>query len=273
MTTPTKPEWLIPGYPALKSDDTVGQAAVEGQIYEYPQVVRANSDPPIPGQLYQNLSFMLFKEPKTTEAGKKVFGFLKVRGAFPDKTAAEFAAGKIIREIDSKFEIKIAPCGTWVPITDSDERTREKIDVKTTDDEVCLRDQAAKEKEADSRRLQREIREREEECKNDGDIYDDQESLRYYSMRRVTFEKLYEEVALQENRIQTIRDALTKVTRELHNLDVGHTDYRAVWTDPYNAERAKGGLPPYIPSEDQEDAYDQAVKSLESDSSVAASSS
>ncbi len=57
------PTWFMPDYPALRSRDDVGKAAVSGQYIEYPQTVRSMTDPGIANQSCGNLSFMIFKEP------------------------------------------------------------------------------------------------------------------------------------------------------------------------------------------------------------------
>ena len=252
-----KPEWLVEGYPPL-GIDLVGQAAVEGQTVEYPQIVRTTTDPPIYGQKLGLLSFMLFKEPRTLSSGKPVYGYVNLRGNWPDASQARSQAAKIIREVDSKHMIRIAPVGGWVPITEEDAFVREKYDVKTRDDEMALRDEAAKEKEAEQRRMQREIREREEEAKN-SDIYDDPESLKFYSMRRVTELRLIEARENQLRQIETINENLRKVQKETKKLEKIHPEYLDEWIDCYNEERRKAGVPDYVPSEEQELEHQNAV--------------
>jgi hypothetical protein len=110
------PSWFHPDYPTLKSSDDVGKASVEGQIVEYPQVVRNMVDPSISGQNFGNLSFMLFSEPRMFR-GKPIYGYVKIRGNHQDEKSARFDAFRIVREVDSKFQIRIAKVGTWFHIT------------------------------------------------------------------------------------------------------------------------------------------------------------
>jgi len=253
-----QPEWLVPGYPPLKAEDSVGQAAVEGQTWFYPQVVRTMVDPPIQGQRLGLLSFMLFKEPRKLRNGKPVYGYVKLRGNWSDESQSKFEASKIIREVDSKYVIRVAPTGAWVPITEEDAFVKEKLDVKMRKDEVALRDEAVKEKEAEQRRIQREIREREEELKR-GDIYDDPTSLTYYSMRRVTELRLMEARDNQLRQIESIKKTLRKVQKETKRLERDHPEYEDQWVDCYNEERRKAGVPDYVPSEDQDREHAEAV--------------
>lgn len=252
------PDWLVPGYPPLKVEDPVGQAAVEGQLWYYPKVVRTMIDSPIPGQCFSLISFMLFKEPRKLRNGCSVYGYLKTRGNWADKSQSQFEASKIIREVDSKYIIRIAPTGAWVPITDEDAFIKEKLDVKMSENEFSLRDEVVKEKEAKQRRIQREIREREEELKQ-GDIYDDPTSLKYYSMKRVTEMRLMETRDNLIRQTNSIKLILRKVQMETKLLELDYPKYIYQWIDCYNKERRKAGVPDHVPSEEQEREHKEVI--------------
>lgn len=254
----TSPEWLVPDYPPLKYDDATGKAAVDGQLVSYPKVVRTMTDPPIPNQSLSLVSFSLFKEPRTLRNGVPVYGFVKIRGTCNDESQARFMGSKIVREVDSKYQVRIAPTGAWVPITDENAFVKDVQDVRMNDDELHLQDEAAKEKQAKQRQVMREIREREEEAKS-GDVYDDPTSLTYYSMRRVTANRLMESRESVKTQMETINSTLRKVEKELKRLEVTHPEYEEEWVERYNVERRKGGLPDYVPNEDQISEYKSAV--------------
>jgi len=255
------PEWLIPNYPALKSNDLVGRAAVEGQLVPYPKIVRTMTDPPVNNQSIGNISFILFNEPKKTKSGKPIYGFCKLRGNWNGEQQATFEASKIIREVDSKYPIKLAPVGGWVPITEDEDASKEKLDVRMKEEEIQLRDEAVKEKEAENRRIQREIQDRAEELKK-GDIYDDPTSLTYYSMRMVTELRLIEERERQLKQLAGVEDNIRKVQEELAKLEVKHPSYKEDWIERYNEERRKSGIPDFCPSEGFLDAHNLAVKQI-----------
>jgi len=253
-------EWLHPDYPPLKYNDAVGKAAVEGQIFqEYPHVVRSMEDPAVDCQKYGMLSFMLFKEPRMFASGKRVYGYVKLRGNYGSKEACFVEASKIVREVDSKFQISFAPVGYWVPITDEDAFVKEKVDVRTSDDETHLRDAAVKEKEAEERRKVKEIKERQKELEEDGDIYDHPESLKYYSMKMVTEIRLMETREAYQKNLDSIQDNLTKTQKELYKLKIANPHYVEQWIDCYNEERHKAGLPNYVPSDEQMKEHDDAL--------------
>jgi len=138
------PSYFIPGYPPLSASDDIGKAAVQGQVFEYPQVLRQAIDPPITAQLFGNISLMLFKEPKLSKHGHPIYGFLKLRGNYESDAVCRQKAYTLVREVDSKFQIRIAPVGSWVPITESESAVKELYDVRGSDQEVHLRDEAVK---------------------------------------------------------------------------------------------------------------------------------
>lgn len=255
MSKPSPP-WLVPEYPPLKCDDPVGKSSVEGQIVYYPRVVRSQADDPINNQVIGNVSFMLFKEPKKFRNGQPAYGFFKLRGNWASEEQARDQASKIIREKDSRYIILQAPVGHWVPITDQTAFCKDVHDVKTSKDDMALHDTAKKEKMAEQKALMREIREREEELKQGGDIYDDPESLTYYSMRRVTEMRLTESRDKQRNQLEALEETLRKVRKELKTLEQTHSEYKDQWIERYNEERRKGGIPDFIPSEKLFDEYE-----------------
>jgi hypothetical protein len=142
--------------------ETETKVAVNNLV-EHVQLTRSARDPPIPGQTFTNISYHLFEQPKVLKTGKKLYGFLKVRGCWPDEHLATMKAADIIKNVDSKFKIKIGEVGTFIPISDDDRYNKDELDVKTTSatEEIALRDSVVKEKDAERQRIMREIRERE----------------------------------------------------------------------------------------------------------------
>ena len=261
MENPSEiPTWFIPDYPPLSSQDDVGKAAVEGQFVVYPKVVRTNVDPPIPNQTVGNLSFMLFKTPRMFR-DKPIYGYVKLRGSFIDEKAARFDAYKLVREVDSKFQVRCAAIGTWVPITDDNSCIKELYDVRENDEEKHIRDEAVKEKEAEARRIAREIKESEEALKNGDDIYDKPESLDFYTMKRVTEMRLFESYQISLRKLKEIEDSMIETHMILRISEVDHPEYSGEWLDIYNRERAKTSLPAFVPNERQFERYDSTTLS------------
>lgn len=253
MSTEKKaPEWLQSEHPALSQEQLA--AAVSRQIV-YPRVVRDMVDKPITNQCMSNISFMLFTEPKRLSTGKFVYGYAKSRGNWVTKEQATSEATKIIAEQDSKFQVRIAPTGHWVPITDEQAFCEDLMDVRMNEAEKHLRDKAVKEKEAESRKIQREIREREDEVKK-GDIYDNPLSLEFYTMKRVTELRLTEAVENLKAKLDGTIESRKKQWYILRQLEKANPQYQEQWIDRYNDERRKGGISEYIPSETQFAEYE-----------------
>jgi hypothetical protein len=232
------PTWFNPDYPPLKSNDDVGEVAIEGQVFQYPQVVRKMIDPPIRGQSFGNISFMLFDTPRDFK-GKPIYGYVKLRGNYESDSTARFESYKIVREVDSKFQIRIAPVGSWVPITESNAVVKELYDVRESDKEIHLRDEAVKQKEQEARRIANEIREAEDNLKNGSDIYDNPDSLEFYSMKRVTEMRITEAYQYQLRKIKELEKKLGEQRIILKRLEKDHSNYSSEWVDIYNIERKK----------------------------------
>src|SRR5580698_920299 len=99
---PSTPYWFNPKYPKLDENDDVGKAALENQVVTYPQVVRQNIDPVIPGHQYTIISFNLFEKPRMFR-GQPIYGFVKSRGDSETESIAINRANKLVLEVDSKF--------------------------------------------------------------------------------------------------------------------------------------------------------------------------
>lgn len=274
MAAPTKPEWMFPDYEELKRTDNVGKAAVEGQIFEYPKIARTASDPPISNQAFGLTSFMLFKEPRALKTGKKVYGFFKNRGVAPTSEAAIAMGKKIVRETDSKFEVRVSPVGAWLPITDETDFVKEMFDV----DDDSIHSDAVKEKRENERRIRRELDEREAELREEEARTEDKESIEYYATKRVTEIALLDELNMLNKKILHTQGLLDKTQNDLRDLEVSHDEYTKEWLLRYNKERSKTRLPPYVPSKEHLEAHESAMSlpkvevSLEDDSDSLAAS-
>jgi hypothetical protein len=236
------------------------ESAIKHRIVKYPATVRTINDDPPTNQQNGLITFMLFKEPKKTASGKPVYGYFKLRGNDSSEKDCTARAVQIVKEVDSKLVNRIASVGKWHVICEDDIFVMDKLDVNTNPTEENeakqLRDETVKEKEAQQRKIQREIREREEECKNGGDIYDNKESITYYTMRRVTDMRLTEAVESVLKVLARHTQTRNECRKELKELEMKFPNFKDEWLDCYNAERAKTRIPPFIPSTDKFKDYD-----------------
>lgn len=248
-----RPPWLVADHPPLTSDQMT--EAEKFQIIHYPQVVRDMVDPAIPNQQYTNVSFMLFKEPKTLKTGKKAYGFVKMRGTWADDDKATREARKIVETVDSKFQIRVAPTGHWVPISDDDGFCRDLQDV-TSGQQRSFRDEAAAKYQEEQRKIMNEIREREDQLKSKGDIYDDPLSIDFYIMKRVTEMKLTEQINAYRSKLDALIETRTKQWTMIRSLEKANPSHTENWLDVYNKERRSKGFPDWKPSDDQFSEFD-----------------
>lgn len=222
-------------------------------------------DPPVPGCGYQvsNVSLMLLKEPKPLKSGKPLVGFMKLRGSHATMELASKDAERIINEVDSKFMVMQFPSGRWIPITEDSSICGDITDVADRDHQLpntdgklsSLRDQAAKEKQSSDQKIIRELREREDQLKNEGDVTDDPSSLSYYAMKRVTEMRLTENIESLQKKLAMMTEKRGEVWTELRTLEGSYPEYTDQWLDNYNEKRKESGLPDYVPSGTAFDEY------------------
>jgi len=255
MSQPKKPDWLVPDYPELRG--TVGQAAVADKIVYYPQVVRSNADFPIDNQNYGLVSFQLLDKPQKTSTGSTVHGFFKIRGNWSDASMAKSKASSIVRDQDSKSKIRIVNVGQWLPICDDDSLVKEMVEINTDIplEQQKLKEELAQKNEEQKQKILREIKEREAEVKAAKDYNEDENSLDYYTMKRVAWMRLRENVAATQKQLDSLLKNYAATRDILRDLDTRHTDYSVAWLDNYNKERKKSGIPDFIPGEQEVNEY------------------
>lgn len=270
MTSEKKESWIVPGYPELKFNDNIGQAAIEGQIYTYPKVARQKQDDYVPGQSYGLVSFMLFDEPKKLSNGEFFSGFMKLRGNYGDDSSAKHKASKIILENDSRHKIQIAPVGNWLPITNNEILAGEIVNINTDEkqpllDKTHTYEYQENQKISKEKKYQREVEERRQQLLDDGDIYDDPKSVKYYSMKRVTGVRLLETRDKLLSQIEEVNKNISKIFKETKDIEKEFEDYPDMWIDVYNEERRKGGIPDYVPEKKFMDEYENFIPPENSD--------
>jgi hypothetical protein len=255
-------EWLVPDYPPLKGD--VGSAAVNGQIVYYPKVVRSQADEEIENQTRGLVSFMILKEQRETKDGKKIVGFFKLRGNYSDENQATSKASKIVREQDSKYCIRVAHVGNWIPLVEDDAMARKNVQVNVEEsaEEEAAKRKAMEDEEEKRKRIVREMKEREEEVKNAPDYNEDKESLNHYTMKMVVWLRLQETILLERKKLKDLEDKLCGVRSTLSELDQKHPSYSESWVDNYNVERRKAGIPDHVPSKLDMEEYARTGKKL-----------
>lgn len=270
---------IDPNHAPLSKEET--EAAANELLIDYPCVIRSNVDPAIPHhpeQRVANVSFLLFKEPKQTKYGKPVYGMFNVRGVWPTVEEARKDGTRIIRDVDSRNRVIHTRVGTWGMITDDSAAIADITDVHEEDDVVRLRDETAKESQAERRReikerkekqeqlhyeMQQEAKEKEYKRKKElasrtadlqnelaegKDIYSDKEKLDYYIMKMEVSRTLKEKIASLRKEIESFTGTQKQVWRLLKEIEQRNPTHRDQWLDRFNEKRAEVGLPQFIPS-------------------------
>lgn len=246
--------------------------ALKDKVSMYREVVRSGADPPFPSQAFHNISFLLFKKPRNLADGSPVYGLFKCRGAHPTEASAKLHCRKILREVDSHNQIRIAPAGVWVAITESNSVCGDLLDVDVNktqteedNDKFQLRTQGIKDREEKQRGIIRQLREREEQLKND-DLYNDDESLDFYTMKRVTEMRLTENINAMAQKLKEMKTIRDRVRSTLKTMESNHSEYNESWILRYNEKRTESGISDFIPSEDFFAEYEKWEKDPESSS-------
>jgi hypothetical protein len=249
-----KPEWYDPTHPSLVGKEA--KDAVTGQI-GYTQMVRSQVDEPVNQQSFGLISLNLLKTPGKTTTGKPVYGFLKLRGNWADQDQAKMKAAGIIRDVDSKFKVLIAPVGRWIPIT---EETGSAEMVNVSDEEIKKEhEDAVRDAEKEANRIKKEIEEREKEVRDAKDYNDDKDSITYYTMKRNALMSNIETEVQFMKKLESIREAKMKTRHELEVMDKIHPQYREQWVDKMNEERKKAGIKSFEYTDQMRNEYESMI--------------
>lgn len=259
----------VPNAPPLT--DAQADAAASTMIFNFPTIFRQWIDPPIPGQLFTVYCIMPLKEPKILKNGKKIYAYVKSRGNYPDEASASAAAKRLLKEVDSRFPIRIGRVGVFHPVSDDPTLALDLTHVNTDGadgggefKDKHLGSEASKDKEAEDRRIMRELRENEDHLRADGDVYDDPDHVRFYAMKRNTEQYLTDNIKSLRRQLKKAEDTRTKVWRDLRMIENAHPEHirieangYAAWLNHLNAEkRAPVGLPDFIPATNQYEEYE-----------------
>lgn len=241
-TRPPPPAWYQPEAPPLTPAEAT--EAVGALVRHYPAVVRDQRDPVLSDQKFGTMTFQFFESPKVLSNGVKVWGLGKLRGNHPTDGAAERDLKRIICEVDSRSQNRIAEVGAWFPLTNDPSMCKEVLDVDPDGEEgISLRGEAVREQKQTSERIMRQIKERAEEVKN-SDPYDDVFSLDFYTTKMQTYRALGEAIRRQERKLDRARAARAKAVYHLRQLETVHPEYKEEWVGRLNAKRAESGLHP-----------------------------
>lgn len=233
-------EWFQPTAQPLTKEQEV--EAYKSQVV-FPKIVRKKEDPPIPKQNSVLVSFLELPQPING-----VHAFVKVRGCYKNDKAAEDAAQKLVREVDSKYQINIAPVGTWFPIK-LGKYEADIVDVRIDEEdenEKHLNDQSFKDAEKKGEKIKKEIRERTKKLLDkDEDPYSNLEGIDYFVQRKVSGMAMDNMIEEMYSKLEDLKQKRDENNKTIDILSKKNPDYPNKWVDVYNKARKDVGLPPF----------------------------
>ena len=251
-STDVKPS-VNPLHPSLTDEETL--KASKKQIAEFPTVIRVETDLPVPQQSMGLISIKMLNKPIIKDKAT-IYGFMKIRGNWADKSQAEMMASRIIKEQDSANVINIVPVGVWFPMTEA--KAKEVIDVNLSEKEHNEAHKIAlKETEEHNNLIQQQLKDRAKEVKDSPDYNEEPESLNHYTLKRVALMFATENITIQMTKMEQLKKQRLLTIDLIKKLDEKHPEYKERWIDNYNIERKKAGIPDFVPSEYERERYTQ----------------
>jgi hypothetical protein len=247
----------------------IGRAAVNGQLFSYPKIVRQRRDPLISGQKFSLLSFHLFSTPETLPGtNKKVLGFAKIRGTFATEEEAERKGAQLVREIDSTFHIGTCETGTWVPITDNIfDLASKKVTIHDQDsqelEELRKRDETNR-KNLKEAREQQELVESHKRQKEliETDVHDNPDTLEYATMQATVWLKLFREREGLKLKLKNMTNKLKTQHEVIEYLRRRHPEFFEgdAWLTRANKDRRGVSLLDEVLSSEERKSFDKRIE-------------
>jgi hypothetical protein len=222
-------------------------AARDEKIRKFPEIIRGEVDPPIPGQAWGIVSYTI--HPRGTPRGLSC-GKFKIRGSYPTEEQCNEKALQLLRDVDSDSAYLITPVGHWGPITDQHEEFCKDIQNVDLAKEINAEQERIKElsKEADSKKIS-ELQEREKALKEDvrprtrKEQVEENESLDHYTELMVKIESLRFHLenwkAMKKDMQKKLRNSLGEKDR----LDAKHSTHKDEYMAKLNAAKEAAGIP------------------------------
>jgi len=282
-------------------------AAMKDKVV-YPETIVSNMDPE--GTYPHNyglVSFNILPAPipfEKDDPDTKVVGFVKLRGAYPDKASADRMGVNIMKNIDSHNVNLVAPLGKWVPIVSGKKSLGGGL-LKRNDITVIANDLSGKTDDGELDKIQkgivdqaltdeieseRELQRRKDNLQKESMAKMDKLSLDYYITQRIVEMSLNEGIKAQHKKIEDLEEKYTEVALKLVAIESIHPEYdtawhgeasasasdavsgtdtneeySSAWLDRNNEVRAERGIGPSVPSPGTFDKYNAIRTTFDDD--------
>lgn len=199
-------------------------------------------DPLYENQVYSLHSFVPVKGATPDKNG--VFGFVKFRGTFPTREAANERAEWLVREVDSYSQIYTSYVGKPFPLAqDTKKFVQETKDVNLRKDMEKTMSEAVKEKRAEERKDVQEIKEREQRLLREQDEDYKENPLEKYTTLRVKKANLVWSFDEARKKLREMKELIKKAQREIEEMEKEDPSYQSDYFAQYEQARKFAGIP------------------------------
>lgn len=201
------------------------QTLVDDELtLQFPRVERSRTDPPIPGQNIVNISFYPAKNATPDE--NQIYGWMKIRGAFPTKEAATAHADLLIRTVDSFALIRQAYVGYPFPCTNERKFTKDVHEINVNMSTAISED--VKQKMQSEIEQRNELKERERQIRERAEM--PEEPLDTYTTLHVTKSKALMNKEMAEKVLEETRVKIRAMDRE-------YPEFQKLYMDRFNSAK------------------------------------
>ena len=188
--------------------------------------------PPI-GQSVANISVMQFENVvKHPTTGARIFGMIRVEGAYPNENSATEAARNRIKTNDSTHRVMQLPMGAWQPLSDDVRVCSETEDVTENAESGKVLSKIGDEARRSETRIRRELQEAEEELKNNNDN-DNPDHINYYIGKRLVERTARAEIYKHLMQIKVWIEKWNDFRDQALEIEQKHPEFVEKWIDVY----------------------------------------
>lgn len=199
-------------------------------------------DPLYENQVYALHSFVPVKGATPDKNG--LYGFVKFRGTFPTRDAANSRAEYLVREVDSYSQIYTSYVGKPFPLAkDTKNFVEETKDVSLRKDMEKTMSEAVKEKRAEERKDVQDIKEREQKLLQEQDEDFKENPLDKYTTLRVKKANLVWSFDETRKKLREMKQKIFEAQRDIEEMEREDETYKKDYFAQYEQARKFAGIP------------------------------
>ena len=223
--------------------DAETSEAFKARVHAFPSVERYYADPAILNQRIGLLSFIPSKGARPDKDG--FFGMLQLRGNFATEEEANERAEFIIRNVDSYHDIYHAYVGRPVPITSSEDYSKEikAIDIRAKTTEIISEDILSRKKNDEQEIKIMKEREKNllEESKR-AERNEPADPFEVYITNQVKRAQLVWTYHETMKKVAEMKRSIRATTEAIREEEAAHPDFEERYRDKYTQARKDAGI-------------------------------